>query len=155
MVEKSLYDYDKHAPPTPPGEEGEWKEGFCTICATDKAPYQCVKCGSNVCTEHFVSIMGLCLDCAPVKDRGKEFKITGSFQKGKVKSWPHNPDEEENIYTVYVNKSTRAKKRKRSEEEEGDVEGDNVRDTGSECAGDGDDNEEGDTEGKEIDIDWV
>jgi len=81
MAPKSLYDYDKTEPGTATSERGAWREGFCTICATDKAPHTCVKCDSHVCSEHFVSIMGLCVECAPVKDRGKSFKIAEPLKK--------------------------------------------------------------------------
>lgn len=81
MAHKSLYDYDKQEPGTTTTKGGAWREGFCTICATDKAPHTCVKCDSNVCSEHFVSIMGLCVECAPVKDRGKTFKIAEPLKK--------------------------------------------------------------------------
>lgn len=76
MVEKSLYDYDKHQQIKAQNNEGKWRDGFCAICSTDKAPHLCVKCGSMVCSEHYVSIMGLCVDCAPVKDTGKAFKMS-------------------------------------------------------------------------------
>jgi len=82
MAEKSLYDYDKTNPSAPKGG-GEWKDGYCTICTTVKAPYLCVKCGSMVCSEHYVSIMGLCVDCAPVKDTGKIFKISEPLNSKK------------------------------------------------------------------------
>lgn len=75
MAEKSLFDYDRARTGVTPAEGGEWKDGFCTICSGDKAPYHCLKCSSTVCSEHYVTIMGLCVDCAPVKDTGKTFKM--------------------------------------------------------------------------------
>jgi len=82
-VERSLYDYDKKDGSAPEKGEGEWEDGFCSICTTARAPHICVKCKKLVCSEHFVSIMGLCVECAPVKDTGKNFKITEQPSKGK------------------------------------------------------------------------
>jgi hypothetical protein len=76
MSEKSLYDYDRGRTGIPRPEGGEWKDGFCAICSNDKALHNCVKCGGIVCSEHFVSLMGLCVGCAPVKETGSVFKLS-------------------------------------------------------------------------------
>lgn len=118
-TEKSLFEYDKHgAGPAPDGEEG-WEESFCSICTTAKAPYQCVKCQSKVCSEHFVSIMGLCVECAPVKDAGKAFKMAKPFNPEKT--YPEPEPIVQNIATVTVYRGSKDAKNKgkKSDGEEG------------------------------------
>ena len=83
MAGKSLYDYDRGRTGKPPAEGGEWKDGFCAICSVDRATHTCVKCGSTVCSEHLVSIMGLCVECAPVKNTGKTFRMSGPLNNRK------------------------------------------------------------------------
>ncbi len=67
MVERTLDDYVE-GNGSPGNGIGQWKIEYCGICATGKAINTCVKCGNRVCPEHFVSIMGLCVGCAPVKN---------------------------------------------------------------------------------------
>lgn len=67
MVERTLDDYVE-GKGSPGNGIGQWKIEYCGICATGKAINNCVKCGNKVCPEHFVSIMGLCVGCAPVKN---------------------------------------------------------------------------------------
>ncbi len=79
MVERTLDEY-VDSDQTEAKDDGEWEEGFCAICATNRAPHVCVKCGKRVCSEHFVHIMGLCVECAPVKNHKKNPEIPGQSE---------------------------------------------------------------------------
>ena len=63
MVGKTLEDYTENAE----NSVEDSNEKMCDICGDERATKICIKCGKHVCTRHFVTIMGLCVVCAPVK----------------------------------------------------------------------------------------
>ena len=71
MVNRTLDEYMKEVENSHTNAEGQ----MCEICGEERATNICIKCGKHVCSGHFVTIMGLCVECAPVK-------LTGSAPDG-------------------------------------------------------------------------
>lgn len=53
--------------------------GLCEICQTARATDRCPRCGTIVCTEHFDSQYGYCLECARTAQKS-EADNTGNYR---------------------------------------------------------------------------
>ena len=97
MVDKTLDEYMKEVDDSRTEAEGQ----MCEICGEERATNVCIKCGKHVCARHFVNIMGLCVECAPVKVTSPADKeTTGEAENGSKEKEAQSGEEKPGIEWV-------------------------------------------------------